>query len=241
MGKTPVVVNDCAGFLVNRVLFPYFAGFVKLVNEGVDFQKIDRVMEKFGWPMGPAYLLDVVGLDTAHHANQVMAQEFPDRMKESTKTAIDVLFENKRFGQKNSLGFYAYRMDPKKGTPKKESDPATYAVLKGLAKDTKKELEISDQDIIDRMMLPMLIESSRCLEDHIVSSAVEVDLGLVYGLGFPPFRGGVLRYADSVGLSEICSTAQKYQKLGKLYEPTQQMRDLAQTGRSFYSTEVTNK
>ena len=77
MGKTPIVVNDCPGFLVNRVLFPYFAGFMMLVNEGVDFQKIDKVMEKFGWPMGPAYLLDVVGIDTGYHANAVMARASP--------------------------------------------------------------------------------------------------------------------------------------------------------------------
>lgn len=113
MGKTPVVVNDCPGFLVNRVLFPYFAGFLKLVNEGVDFARIDKIMEKFGWPMGPAYLLDVVGIDTGHHANAVMATEFPERMREKDKTALDVMYENKRFGQKNGKGFYQYVPDKK--------------------------------------------------------------------------------------------------------------------------------
>ena len=105
MGKTPIVVNDCPGFLVNRVLFPYFAGFIMLVNEGVDFQKIDKVMEKFGWPMGPAYLLDVVGIDTGHHANAVMATGFPDRMASKDRTAIQAMFEAGRFGQKNGRGF----------------------------------------------------------------------------------------------------------------------------------------
>jgi 3-hydroxyacyl-CoA dehydrogenase/enoyl-CoA hydratase/3-hydroxybutyryl-CoA epimerase/enoyl-CoA isomerase len=231
MGKTPIVVNDCAGFLVNRVLFPYFAGFIKLINDGVDFQKIDKVMEKFGWPMGPAYLLDVVGIDTAHHANQVMAQEFPDRMGSPEKNAIDAMYSQKRFGQKNSLGFYKYSID-KKGFPKKEVDPLSNELLKPLSGG--KSLEISDAEIVERMMLPMIFESSRCLEEKIVNSPVEVDLGVIYGLGFPPFRGGVLRYADSLGMKALCETANKYQKLGKLYQPTEQVLALAKSGKSFY-------
>jgi len=232
MGKTPIVVNDCPGFLVNRVLFPYFAGFIKLVNEGVDFQRIDKVMEKFGWPMGPAYLLDVVGIDTGHHANTVMGQGFPDRMAATERTAIEAMFEAGRYGQKNGKGFYRYVPD-KKGVPKKELDPDTPGILKALAvKDNS--AAITDQDIIDRMMLPLIIECSRCLEDNIVNTAAEVDIALVYGLGFPPFRGGAFRYADRVGLKALCETAAKFAALGKLYEPTAQMLQLAETGRAFY-------
>ena len=88
MGKTPIVVNDCAGFLVNRVLFPYFNGFNLLIADGVDYKRIDKVMEKFGWPMGPAYLMDVVGIDTGDHAAAIMAEEFPDRMKMKDKTIV---------------------------------------------------------------------------------------------------------------------------------------------------------
>ncbi|MDF5015050.1 3-hydroxyacyl-CoA dehydrogenase NAD-binding domain-containing protein, partial [Vibrio parahaemolyticus] len=94
MGKSPIVVNDCPGFFVNRVLFPYFGGFSMLLRDGADFTKIDKVMErKFGWPMGPAYLLDVVGIDTAHHAQAVMADGFPERMGKQGRDAIDALFE----------------------------------------------------------------------------------------------------------------------------------------------------
>lgn len=101
MGKTPIVVNDCPGFFVNRVLFPYFAGFSQLLRDGADFRKVDKVMEKqFGWPMGPAYLLDVVGIDTAHHAQAVMAVGFPQRMQNDYRDAIDALFDANRFGQK---------------------------------------------------------------------------------------------------------------------------------------------
>jgi len=101
MGKSPVVVNDCPGFLVNRVLFPYFGGFARAIAHGVDFVRADKVMEKFGWPMGPAYLMDVVGMDTGHHGRDVMAEGFPDRMKDDTRTAVDVMYDANRLGQKN--------------------------------------------------------------------------------------------------------------------------------------------
>ncbi|MBK9088548.1 MAG: fatty acid oxidation complex subunit alpha FadB [Holophagales bacterium] len=232
MGKTPIVVNDCPGFLVNRVLFPYFAGFMMLVNEGLDFQKIDKVMEKFGWPMGPAYLLDVVGIDTGYHANAVMAQGFPDRMASTEKTALGTMFEAQRFGQKNGKGFYSYVPD-KKGVPKKTVDPEVQGLLKPLV-GVDNSASITDQDIIDRMMLPLVIECSRCLEDGIVNTPVEVDIALVYGLGFPPFRGGPFRYADAVGLKALCEKAGKFAALGKLYEPTARMRQLAETGATYH-------
>jgi 3-hydroxyacyl-CoA dehydrogenase/enoyl-CoA hydratase/3-hydroxybutyryl-CoA epimerase/enoyl-CoA isomerase len=232
MGKTPIVVGDCPGFLVNRVLFPYFAGFMMLVEEGVDFQKIDKVMEKFGWPMGPAYLLDVVGIDTGHHAGAVMAQGFPDRMAARGRTAIQVMFEAQRFGQKNGKGFYAYAPD-KKGVPRKTEDPAAKDLLAPLVgKDSSGS--ITDQDIVDRMMLPLLIECSRCLEDGIVGTPVEVDIALVYGLGFPPFRGGAFRWADAVGLPALCEKAGKFASLGKLYEPTTRMLELARAGATYH-------
>jgi 3-hydroxyacyl-CoA dehydrogenase / enoyl-CoA hydratase / 3-hydroxybutyryl-CoA epimerase / enoyl-CoA isomerase len=232
MGKTPIVVNDCPGFLVNRVLFPYFAGFIKLIQDGVDFQRIDRVMEKFGWPMGPAYLLDVVGIDTAEHANAVMGEEFPDRMKHDGKTAISAMFEANRFGQKNGKGFYLYTKD-KKGGPQKVSDPESYEILKPAIQSQKND-SVTDEEIIDRMMLPMIIECSRCLEEDIIQTPTEVDMGLIYGLGFPPFRGGALRYADHVGLNPLAEKAQRLRVHGKLYELTEQMKRFVAEGRGFY-------
>ncbi|MEK7689867.1 MAG: fatty acid oxidation complex subunit alpha FadB, partial [Bdellovibrionota bacterium] len=201
MGKSVIVVNDCAGFFVNRVLFPYFAGFQGLLTDGVDFARMDKVMERYGWPMGPAYLLDVVGIDTAVHADLVMATAYPDRMKHAGRTAIEVMVEAKRFGQKNGKGFYQYVPD-KKGPPKKELDPGVHDLLKPVVRGSG--ADVTDDDIIYRMMLPMIIESARCIEDGIIGSAMEVDMGLIYGLGFPPFRGGAMRYADQVGLQKIC-------------------------------------
>lgn len=124
MGKTPIVVNDCPGFFVNRVLFPYFAGFSQLLRDGADFRKIDKVMEKqFGWPMGPAYLLDVVGIDTAHHAQAVMAAGFPQRMQKDYRDAIDALFDANRFGQKTASVSGVIKKTAKVSRRKKKTPP----------------------------------------------------------------------------------------------------------------------
>ncbi len=230
MGKSPVVVNDCPGFLVNRVLFPYFGGFARAIAHGVDFARADKVMEKFGWPMGPAYLMDVVGMDTGHHGRDVMAEGFPDRMKDDSKTAVDVMYEANRLGQKNGKGFYAYEMD-KKGKPKKVVDPQSYELLKPIVSETR---ELSDEDIINYMMIPLCLETVRCLEDNIVETAAEADMGLIYGIGFPPFRGGALRYIDSIGVAEFVALADKYADLGPLYHPTAKLREMAANGQRFY-------
>jgi 3-hydroxyacyl-CoA dehydrogenase/enoyl-CoA hydratase/3-hydroxybutyryl-CoA epimerase/enoyl-CoA isomerase len=230
MGKTPIVVNDCAGFLVNRILFPYFKGFVHLIEDGVDFQRIDKVMEKFGWPMGPAYLLDVVGIDTGVHAAKIMADAFPDRMSYSTKTILDVMYENKRFGQKNGLGFFEYEVD-KKGKPVKKVNPSVYELIKPVVKN---EITVTDEDIIMRMMIPMITEASRCLEDKIVATPVEVDMGLLLGLGFPPFRAGALKYADSIGMKNLEDISKKFHSIGHMYEFTSFMKGMAAENKTYY-------
>ncbi|SES66364.1 3-hydroxyacyl-CoA dehydrogenase / enoyl-CoA hydratase / 3-hydroxybutyryl-CoA epimerase / enoyl-CoA isomerase [Marinobacter segnicrescens] len=230
MGKTPIVVNNCPGFLVNRVLFPYFGGFAGLVRDGADFQRVDKVMENFGWPMGPAYLLDVVGMDTGKHANEVMAEGFPDRMKTDWKSGIDVMYENNRYGQKNGKGFYAYEED-RKGKQKKVVDEETYKLLEPVVQDKK---EFTDQDIIARMMIPLCMETVRCLEDGIVEEPADADMGLIYGIGFPPFRGGALRYIDDMGVDKFVELADKYADLGPLYHPTEKLREMAKNGEKFF-------
>ncbi len=230
MGKTPVVVNDCPGFLVNRVLFPYFGGFIGLVRDGADYQRVDKIMEKFGWPMGPAYLLDVVGMDTGKHAGDVMADGFPDRMKYDSATAIDVMFDAGRYGQKTDKGFYQYELD-RKGKQKKVVDESVYEMLKPVV---EKQEEFTDEQIIERMMIPLCIETVRCLEDGIVETPAEADMGLIFGIGFPPFRGGALRYIDAMGVDKFCEMADKYADLGALYQPTAGMRDMAKAGKKYF-------
>jgi len=229
MGKTPIVVNNCPGFLVNRILFPYFGAFSKLISDGANYKQIDKAVERFGWPMGPAYLLDVVGLDTAVHAQAVMADGF-DRMKLDIDTVIDKLFEQKNLGQKSGSGFYLYEAD-KRGKPKKLPNKATEELAASMAASQK---QFEDQEIIERMMAAMSMETIRCLEDGIVSTAIEADMGLVLGIGFPPFRGGALRYVDSLGLSQFCDIADKYADLGELYHPTEKLRAMAASKETFY-------
>ena len=154
MGKTPIVVNDCPGFLVNRVLFPYFAGFMMLVKDGVDFQRIDKVMEKFGWPMGPAYLLDVVGIDTAHHADAVMAAGLPGphgpRPRRPPSRPCSRPSASARRTARASTPTSRTRRACRRRRPTRRSR----RLLKPLVRATTPR-SITDQDIIDRMMLPL--------------------------------------------------------------------------------------
>ncbi|MCH8532698.1 MAG: fatty acid oxidation complex subunit alpha FadB [Saccharospirillum sp.] len=230
MGKTPIVVNDCPGFLVNRILFPYFGGFAMLLRDGANFEQVDKLMEGFGWPMGPAYLMDVVGIDTGVHAQAVMAEGFPERMNQDFKTAMDVMYEQERYGQKNGKGFYRYEID-KKGKPKKVSDETAHELVAGVR---QQEQTLSDEDIINRLMIPMCLETVRCLEDGIVDTAAEADMGLVYGIGFPPFRGGALKYIDDIGVTEFVALCDRYADLGKLYEPTEKLREMAKSDQKFH-------
>jgi 3-hydroxyacyl-CoA dehydrogenase/enoyl-CoA hydratase/3-hydroxybutyryl-CoA epimerase/enoyl-CoA isomerase len=231
MGKTPIVVNDCPGFLVNRVLFPYFGAFDLLLKDGADFQQIDKVMEKFGWPMGPAYLMDVVGIDTGVHGAEVMAEGFPDRMKPDFKGSIETLYEAKRLGQKNDVGFYKYELD-KKGKKAKTVDATTYELIAPVVTGEKREFD--PQEIIDRMMLALCNETVRCLEDKIVATPHEADMAMIMGIGFPAFRGGPCRYVDQTGVAEYVALCNTYAHLGKAYEAPQLLRDMAENNKKFY-------
>ncbi|MDT8428606.1 MAG: fatty acid oxidation complex subunit alpha FadB [Pseudomonadales bacterium] len=230
MGKTPIVVNDCPGFLVNRILFPYFGAFAMLIRDGADFRDVDRVMEAFGWPMGPAYLLDVVGIDTAAHAMKVMAEGFPDRMRYEFHTVIDFLHEQGSYGQKNGRGFYRYQTDENGRLQKMLDD----SIISNIQTIQTAQRQIHDREIVERLMVAMCLETVRCLEDGIIDTAIEADMGLVLGLGFPRFRGGALRYIDSMGAEEFCTLADRYAELGPLYQVTAGLRAMAAAQEKFY-------
>jgi 3-hydroxyacyl-CoA dehydrogenase / enoyl-CoA hydratase / 3-hydroxybutyryl-CoA epimerase / enoyl-CoA isomerase len=237
LGKTPIVVNDCPGFYVNRVLYPYFAGFSLLVRDGADFRQVDRIMERFGWPMGPAYLLDVVGIDTANHATQVMSAGFPERFSFSDKPVHAVMYEQKRFGQKSGAGFYRYETD-KKGKLKKVEDPAALDLVRSMQSQQR---DFDDEEIIARLMVPMCNEVVRCIEEGIVGTPAEADMGLVLGIGFPPFRGGPLRYIDQLtvgdktGAAAFCALAERFSGLGKIYEAPATLKKMAAENGRFFS------
>ena len=241
MGKKPIVVNDCPGFLVNRILSPYFGAFMGLVKRGVDFTQIDRAMERFGWPMGPAYLGDVVGIDTGVHAGAVMAEGFPERMKYDFKTCHDVMYENERFGQKNGRGYYKYEAD-KKGRPKKVPDEEVAALLAPVIDGNE---TLSDEEIVDSMMTVMCLEAVRCLEDGIAATATDVDLALIYGIGFPPFRGGALHYIDDYGIDKFVARADELAAavgpLKAMYLPTDNLREMAAKGDTFFGAATSGR
>lgn len=234
LGKKVVVVNDCPGFLVNRVLFPYLAGFSMLLRDGADFQKLDQVMERWGWPMGPAQLLDVVGIDTASHAEGVMAKAYPSRMTKEYESAVDKLYAAEHYGQKTGVGFYAYEQD-QKGKQLKVNHSETYELIKNPNSQLK---EFDDEQIIARMMLPMATEMLLCLEEGIVTSAQEADMALIYGLGFPPFRGGLFRWIDQLGGQNFLTMLDKYQDLGPLYSLSPTTREHLQSGATYYSSKA---
>lgn len=231
MGKKPVVVNDCPGFLVNRILFAYLNAFVELLRDGADYLAIDKAALKFGWPMGPAHLCDVVGIDTGVHAGAVMAEGFPERMAKDYTTALEVLLENNRLGEKNNIGFYRYEKD-KRGRPQKVVDEELRTLLAPVVNEAR---EFSEEDIIDRLMIPFCFEATRCLHEEIGSCAEDIDMALLYGIGFPLHRGGALRYMDNIGLANFCKNAEKYADLGKHYQPSEALLAMANNNQSLFT------
>ena len=231
MGKTPIVVKDCPGFLVNRILTAYIRGFLQLVADGADFEQVDKVMEAFGWPMGPAYLEDVIGIDTGSHVSDIISAGYADRMPPMELDALLLMAQNKRFGQKNGIGFYRYETDPN-GKPKRSVADDTRPLLATIQPMGTRHF--SDEEIVDRMMLPLIIEAAHALEDGVVASPVELDMALLLGIGFPAYLGGALKYADWLGLAEVTARAARYAPLGKAYETTARMREMAAADQRYY-------
>lgn len=218
LGKKAIVVNDCPGFFVNRVLFPYLASFNLLVAEGIDFEKIDTLMENFGWPMGPAHLIDTIGIDTVYHAQKIMAKGYPDRMEQNQETnCIERLFKQERLGCKNKLGFYRYQTNSK-GKQEKQRDADIAPLLANLTPAKKTTQKYDENTLVLRLMIPLINEVIRCLDENIIESPAEADMALIYGLGFPPFRGGVFHYLDTLGLEAYLTLARPFESLGPLYQ-----------------------
>jgi 3-hydroxyacyl-CoA dehydrogenase/enoyl-CoA hydratase/3-hydroxybutyryl-CoA epimerase/3-hydroxyacyl-CoA dehydrogenase/enoyl-CoA hydratase/3-hydroxybutyryl-CoA epimerase/enoyl-CoA isomerase len=225
IGKTPIVVRDCPGFLVNRILFPYINESLVLLEEGAGPRAIDKAATAFGMPMGPITLNDLVGLDTSLYAGRVVNTAFSDRAK--TTRILDELVAAGRLGQKSGAGFYNYARGSK-GT----DDPALAAILERCRTGRR---EIGPEEITDRLFLPMVVEASRVLMEGIVREPGDVDMGLILGIGFPAFRGGLLRWADSLGLGKVLEKLKRYDNLGPRFQPTEQMRRLAAEGKGFYA------
>jgi 3-hydroxyacyl-CoA dehydrogenase/enoyl-CoA hydratase/3-hydroxybutyryl-CoA epimerase/enoyl-CoA isomerase len=231
MGKAPIVVEDCPGFAVNRTLTPYLIAFLRLVRGGADFVEIDKAMEGFGWPMGPAYLIDVIGMDISHHVIEIISAGFAPRMDVPFETAVQILLRQGRLGRKNSRGFYKYESDSQ-GRPRKEIDQDTQRLL--AAGQPNGTTALGEEEIAARMMLPLILEAARCVEDGIAASPGEVDMCLILGLGLPRYLGGALKYADYLGLENVVNRADNWADLGPIYRPSERLRAMAASGEVFY-------
>lgn len=196
--KTPVVVNDCPGFLVNRILAPYLNEAAYLLEEGVSVEAIDRASLNFGMPMGACRLMDEIGLDVCAHVGDVMEQGLGARAKANPLSHKAV--EKGLLGKKNLKGFYLYDEVGKQGEVNKQ--------MLDLIHEASTEMD--ETEIQMRLVLPMINEAARILDEKVVEDAATVDLGLIFGIGFPPFRGGLLRYADNEGLDRITTAINKF-------------------------------
>lgn len=227
VGKSPVVVYDGPGFLVNRALFPYLSESLELILDGVPIEQIERCAKNFGMPMGPITLYDVIGLDTAFYAGAVMYDAFPDRCIASP--LMVAMVKGGRLGQKTGVGFYSYKENKERGRP----DPTLQPILDRLVRTPQK---LSDEQVTHRLFFPMLLEATRILEEKKVRDPRDVDLALIYGIGFPPHKGGLLFWADEIGAAKIVELLKPLAHLGPRTAPTPLLLEMARSGQRFYST-----
>jgi 3-hydroxyacyl-CoA dehydrogenase/enoyl-CoA hydratase/3-hydroxybutyryl-CoA epimerase len=226
LDKTPVIVNDGPGFLVNRILAPYLNEAAWLLAEGGSIGQIDRTLKRFGMPMGPLRLLDEVGLDVARHAGAVMSDAFGERL--ATPATMTALETTDLLGRKGGRGFYTYEDGREKGV-----NEGIYHSLGATLPAERREL--AEQDILDRTLFTMVNEAARVLEDGIVAAAADVDLAMITGTGFPPFRGGLLRWADAIGMQQILARLEQlHAQHGARFEPATLIRERAAADRGFY-------
>jgi len=224
IGKTPIIVNDAPGFYANRILTPYMAEAALLLEEGVRMEEIDAAMTAWGYPVGPITLYDEVGLDVAQKAGKIMAAAFSDRMTPST--VIERLVADGRMGRKNGKGFYGYGEDGKKTGP----DESVYALIGSPAPTTLARTEIQD-----RLGLMMVNEALRTLEEGVLRSARDGDVGAVLGIGFPPFRGGPFWYVDQTGAQNVLERLWALEaKYGPRFKPAALLTEHAATGERFF-------
>lgn len=225
LGKTPVVVKDGPGFLVNRILTFYMTEALWLLDEGRAIEDIDGVMTDWGMPMGPLALIDTVGIDVAVKVAHILAAAFADRLV--LPTWADQLAQPERLGIKTGSGFYLY-----KGQERSKPDPAVYRNL-GLATPN----EPSDPgEFLDRMVLPMVNEAARCLAEGLVMNPSELDLAMIMGTGFPPFRGGLCRWADLQGAERLVTILRQLaEHNGERFQPSVAL-ERAVEGGGIYAT-----
>lgn len=234
LGKTPVVTKDVPGFLVNRLLGPYLDEAVRLFADGVSPLRIDRLLLDFGMPMGPFRLLDEVGLDIGAHVARSLHEGYGDRM--TPCDALDAMVGPERLGKKTGEGFYDHAG---KGEPTPMPDLGRF-------QRSTRAMSMDDERITQRIVLAMLAEGARAHDERVVATAAEFDLATVFGTGFAPFRGGLLRYADTLGAERLCRLLDEHRTMADVvergaaaarFEPTEALREMARTGGTFHGGE----
>jgi 3-hydroxyacyl-CoA dehydrogenase/enoyl-CoA hydratase/3-hydroxybutyryl-CoA epimerase len=224
LGKTPVLVRDAPGFLVNRILMLYLNEAMRLLAEGVRIEVADRAMTLFGMPVGPFALLDQVGLDTARHAARVLEGAFGKRIGTSTPL-LEGLVGSGRLGTKNGKGFYRYD-----GAKRGSADREVYRLA-----GAPEPREVPVETLQERMVLAMVNEATVCLEDGVVQEPRDVDVAMVLGTGFPPFRGGLLRHADAIGIPVLVDRLSRLANAhGERFRPSELLHEMVREERRFY-------
>lgn len=224
LGKTPIVVRDCPGFLVNRVFMAGANEVMRMYEEGADFKRLERMMLDFGMPMSPFVLADEVGNDVGYKVGKSFEEAYGARM--AVPKIVSLMYEKKLFGKKCGKGFYIYDGDKKSPNPEVAS----------LRKQTDvKSIVLSDDEMRDRVFLQMVNESARCLEENIIENPAYLDMALIMGIGFPPFRGGLLKYADTIGADAIVERLKGLQrKCGDRFAPCKLLLDMQRDHKRFF-------
>jgi 3-hydroxyacyl-CoA dehydrogenase/enoyl-CoA hydratase/3-hydroxybutyryl-CoA epimerase len=232
LGKVPVVCRDGPGFLVNRILGPYLNEAGWLLSEGATIEAVDAAATAFGMPMGPLRLIDEVGHDIARHAGATLHEAFGERMAPS-RTLV-ALAETDRLGRKNGRGFYRYADGKEQGV-----DADVYAAMGEVVPAERRT--VAEDEIRQRLVLAMINEAAQVLDDGIVASAADVDLGMIMGTGFPPFRGGLLRFADTHHPRSLVERLRGLEvRLGPRFRPAELLLRLAAEDRGFYDAFATD-
>ncbi|KAF6164422.1 hypothetical protein GIB67_025248 [Kingdonia uniflora] len=227
--KVPVVVRNCTGFAVNRTFFPYTQGAHVLANLGVDVFRLDRVISNFGLPVGPFQLQDLAGYGVAMAVSKEFAASFPDRTFQSP--LVDLLIKSGRNGKNNGKGYYIYE----KGS-KPKPDLSVLPIIKESIRITNimpdgKPISVSDQDILEMILFPVVNEACRCLDEGIVVRASDLDVASVLGMSFPSYRGGIVFWADLVGPQHIYTSLKKWSEVyGSFFKPSEFLEKRAMKG-----------
>ncbi|QUM85869.1 MULTISPECIES: fatty acid oxidation complex subunit alpha FadJ [unclassified Moritella] len=226
-GKTPIVVKDGAGFYVNRILAPYMNEAARIILEQEPIEAVDKALVNFGFPVGPVTLLDEVGIDVGAKIGPILTKELGSRFE--APAAFDKLLADDRKGRKNEKGFYLYGKKAKKG--KKQVDESIYKLF-----NLKPEATMDPKALAERAVLLMLNEAARCLDEGILRSARDGDIGAIFGIGFPPFLGGPFHYMDSIGIAELVDKLERHQdKYGERFAPCESLIAMAKEDKKFYN------